>query len=48
MYSFALDHNSLQPSGAINGSQFNRVILRNTLIQPVPLPIQVGGPQPVE
>ena len=38
----------MQPSGAINGSQFNRVILRNTLIQPLPLPIQPGGPQPVE
>lgn len=50
MYSFALDHNSLQPSGAINGSQFNRVILRNTLIQPVPIDIQdlPTSQQPVE
>lgn len=39
----------MQPSGAINGSQFNRVILRNTLIQPLPKPIQPGDPnQPVE
>jgi hypothetical protein len=44
MYSFALDHNSLQPSGAINGSQFNRVILRSTLIQPLPRNIQDGDP----
>lgn len=50
MYSFALDHNSLQPSGAINGSQFNKIILRNTLVQPLPNPIQPGGagPQPVQ
>ncbi len=44
MYSFALDHNSLQPSGAINGSQFNRVILRNTLIQPVAKAVQPNDP----
>ena len=48
MYSFALDHHTLQPSGAINGSQFNRVILRNTLIQPTPKDIVPGGPQPVQ
>lgn len=38
-YSFALDHNLLQPSGAINASQFNKVLLRMTLIQPVPVAI---------
>ena len=33
-YSFALDHHTGQPSGHINGSMFNRPILRNTYIQP--------------
>jgi hypothetical protein len=32
-YSFQLD-NSGQPSGSLNGSMFNKTILRNTLIQP--------------
>ena len=32
-YSFAVDHTA-QPSGAINGSQFNKIILRNTYVQP--------------
>ena len=33
-YSFALDHGTHQPSGHINGSMFNKTILRNTYIQP--------------
>jgi hypothetical protein len=33
-YSFALEHNSTQPTGHINGSQFNKTILRNTYVQP--------------
>ena len=33
-YSFALEHDPLQPSGHINGSQFNKTILRNTYVQP--------------
>ena len=33
-YSFALEHNSPQPTGHINGSQFNKTILRNTYVQP--------------
>jgi hypothetical protein len=34
-YSFALEHNNkCQPSGHINGSQFNKTILRNTYVQP--------------
>ena len=37
MYSFALDHASYQPSGAVNGSMFNKIILRLTLQQPLPL-----------
>lgn len=36
MYSFALDHSSYQPSGAVNGSMFNKIILRLTLQQPIP------------
>jgi hypothetical protein len=36
MYSFALDHDQYQPSGAANGSLFNKVILRLTLQQPLP------------
>lgn len=36
MYSFALDHDSYQPSGAVNGSIFNKIILRLTLQQPLP------------
>lgn len=34
MYSFALDHHTTQPSGHINGSMFNKTILRNTYVQP--------------
>ena len=33
-YSFALDHGTNQPSGHINGSMFNKTILRNTYVQP--------------
>lgn len=33
-YSFALTHGSGQPSGHINGSMFNKVLLRATYIQP--------------
>jgi len=36
MYSFALDHDSYQPSGAANGSMFNKIILRTSLQQPTP------------
>jgi hypothetical protein len=34
MYSFALDNHTTQPSGHINGSMFNKTILRNTYVQP--------------
>jgi hypothetical protein len=34
-YSFSADHKFGQPSGAINGSQFNKIILRNTYVQPL-------------
>lgn len=33
-YSFSLDNNELQPSGSINGSMFNKTILRNSYVQP--------------
>jgi len=36
MYSFALDHDQYQPSGAINGSAFNTVVLRLNMQQPLP------------
>lgn len=36
MYSFALDHDQYQPSGAINGSAFNKAILRLNMQQPLP------------
>lgn len=36
MYSFALDHDTYQPSGALNGSMFNKVVLRLSLQQPLP------------
>ena len=35
MYSFALNNDLYQPSGAINGSMFNKVTLRLTLQQPL-------------
>jgi hypothetical protein len=38
-YSFAAENDVDQPSGHINGSQFNKVILRNTYVQP-----PLGGP----
>lgn len=33
-YSFALDNHTTQPSGHMNGSMFNKTILRNTYVQP--------------
>jgi hypothetical protein len=33
-YSFALQHSNTQPTGSINGSQFNKTVLRNTYVQP--------------
>jgi hypothetical protein len=43
MYSFALDNGSYQPSGAANGSMFNKIILRLTLQQPLPLSVNPEG-----
>jgi hypothetical protein len=42
-YSFALDHHTHQPSGHINGSMFNKTVLRNTYVQP-PLTSVVSAP----
>lgn len=42
-YSFALDHDQYQPSGAANGSMFNKVILRTTLQTPMPLAVNGDG-----
>jgi hypothetical protein len=41
-YSFALEHKTTQPSGHINGSMFNRTILRNTYVQPPLIPGTAG------
>jgi hypothetical protein len=37
MYSFALDNDRYQPSGAVNGSLFDKVTLRVSLQQPLPV-----------
>jgi len=37
MYSFALDNDQYQPSGAMNASMFNKVVLRLSLQQPLPV-----------
>ena len=44
-YSFALDHDKGQPSGHINGSQFNKTMLRNTYVEP-PLGSYLGVSAP--
>lgn len=43
MYSFALDNSIYQPTGAANGSMFNRIILRLTLQQPLPQSVSTSG-----
>jgi hypothetical protein len=35
-YSFALDNDQYQPSGSLNGSMFNKIVLRLSLQQPIP------------
>jgi hypothetical protein len=44
MYSFALDHDQYQPSGAVNGSVFNKITLRVTLQQPLPQTVASSNP----
>lgn len=43
MYSFALNNDEYQPSGAANGSKINKAILRLSLQQPLPAPSQNGA-----
>lgn len=43
-YSFALDNNPDQPSGSLNGSMFNKTILRNTFVLPPYVVTGGGGP----
>ena len=45
MYSFALNNDLYQPSGAINGSLFNKVVLRLTLQQPLPTAAGIAAQQ---
>jgi hypothetical protein len=42
-YSFALNNDLYQPSGALNASMFNKTILRLTLIQPIPTAMGVAS-----
>ena len=42
-YSFALDNDQYQPSGSINGSMFNKVVLRLSLQQPLPQSVTEDG-----
>jgi hypothetical protein len=42
MYSFALNHESTQPSGHANGSMFNNTILRVSTLEPPTLPAGQG------
>ena len=44
-YSFALDSHNLQPSGHLNGSMFNKTVLRNTYVQPPLIAGTVGSTQ---
>jgi hypothetical protein len=39
MYSFSLEPHNIQPSGHLNGSMFNKTILRNSYVQPPFIPI---------
>ena len=43
MYSFSLNHDQYQPSGALNGSMFNKVMLRVSLQQPLPTAVGSGA-----
>ena len=42
-YSFALDHDKGQPSGCLNGSQFNKTILSNVYLEPPLSSINTAG-----
>lgn len=47
MYSFALENDQYQPSGAINGSMFNKILLRLSLQQPLPQSVAASSTQVV-
>ena len=42
MYSFALEHETKQPSGHANGSMFNTTLLRLSTLEPPTLPVRQG------
>jgi hypothetical protein len=42
-YSFALDHDQYQPSGSVNGSMFNKIVLRLALQTPLALTVNSDG-----
>jgi len=44
LYSFSLNNDSTQPSGALNASLFNKITLRSTLIQPIPVAVTTANP----
>lgn len=43
MYSFALNNDQYQPSGALNASMFNKIVLRVSLQQPLPTSVGVNS-----
>ena len=43
MYSFALNNDQYQPSGALNASMFNKIVLRISLQQPLPTAVGAGS-----
>lgn len=43
MYSFALNNDQYQPSGALNGSMINKVVLRVSLQQPLPVSVTAAS-----
>jgi len=43
MYSFALNNDQYQPSGALNASLFNKIVLRISLQQPLPTAVGAGS-----
>jgi len=48
MYSFGLNNDQYQPSGAANGSTINKAVLRLTLLQPLPAPNQPSAPNTIQ
>lgn len=44
IYSFSLNNDMTQPSGTLNASLFNKITLRSTLIQPIPVATIANAP----